>query len=137
MSMHVRPVDSLKLYASSIHGRLRGRQRWDTLAVSMALMWGFAIVLDALTTLPMMASGLFEEANPVAERGMNSMGVVPYVVLASLASVAYAVLGLGRPRDMTSWAVCATIAAAGAYKLVVGVSNAVLAVTGWELPLPL
>lgn len=137
MTAYARTRDSLTIYMSSVKGRILGQQDWDARAVAVAILWACAIILDAVTTLGMMATGRFEEANPVAALGMQQVGTFAYVALASLASAAYGALGLGRPRDAITWAVCATAMAAGTYKLTVAISNLLLAVTGREVPLPL
>ena len=130
-------LPEMRRYQRSVTARLSGRQAWDRLSIGLAAAWVVAIALDASTTLLMMSSGKFDEANPVAALGMEHTSVLGYVIIASVISAAYALLGIGKPKHAATWAIVMTTAAACTYKLTVGVANLMLATTGWDLPLPL
>lgn len=95
--------------------------RWVVLVA-----WTVGVVGDAYTTLAMMATGVFEEGNPVAAAGMGAIGPVGYVAAASLVSAAMAVVSCGAPRGLYSKVVLAVLWFAGAWKVWTATSNALL-----------
>ena len=80
---------------------LRGDRTW---ARAMLALWTLGIVGDATTTLLMMGTGRFEEANGSAAVLMDVIGVTGWVLLSSLVCVAIASLSLARPRTTYAWA---------------------------------
>lgn len=97
------------------------RWRWVVLVA-----WVAGIVGDAYTTAAMMATGQFEEANPVAAAGMGALGTGGYVATASLWCVALAVASCGRPRTFYARVVLGALWVAGAWKLWTAAANALL-----------
>lgn len=55
---------------------------------------------DAFTTLAMMHTGLFEEANPLAAAGMGAIGTLTYVIAATAVCLAMTLTASGRPRGL-------------------------------------
>ena len=96
---------------------------WRT---SVALMWLVGIAGDAYTTLAMMATGLYEEANGVAAAGMGALGPVGYTSAASALCAGMALVTTGRPRGLYAWTVWTLLALAGLAKLVTAVMNVVV-----------
>lgn len=82
-------------------GALRDASAWTLAAVAL---WTLGIVGDATTTLLMMGTGRFEEANGSAAALMGVVGVTGWVLLSSLVCVAIASLSLARPRTTYAWA---------------------------------
>lgn len=91
--------------------------------LAIVAVWAVGIVADIVTTVAMMRSGQFEEANPVGALGMGQVGMLPYVCASSVFCSALCFLGLGRARRSEQVAVQATIAALGVLKLAVAGHN--------------
>lgn len=85
-----------------------------------------AALLDAWSTLAMMSTGLFEEANPLAAYGMGSVGVELYVAAATLVSLCFPLLIFVRSESKVWLALPAVGILFVAYKLYTGLSNIVL-----------
>lgn len=98
----------------------------STWACLMAVLWAVGILGDAATTLLMMGTGQFEEANGAAAGLMGTLGVEVWVLVSSLLCAAIATLSLARPRGTYAW-VAATVAVLVCLgKLHATVGNAVL-----------
>lgn len=95
----------------------------------LALAWVVGIGGDAFTTVTMMGTGMFEEANPVAAAGMGVLGVQGYTAAASALCAGLAVVSLGRPRGVYATTTVVALAVVAAAKVAVAVSNAALWVT--------
>lgn len=67
--------------------------RWWS--VPIGLLLGFGVIGDAYTTLAMLNTGQFVEANVLALRLMNLIGVVPAVLLGSMMALALILPVLG------------------------------------------
>lgn len=94
-----------------------------------SLIWAFwllGIVGDGATTLAMIDSGDFVEANPAAAVGMGFLGLSGYVVLASLVCVFFAVVSTGRPRGPVAKAAVGFLLLVAAGKLFMALSNLTL-----------
>lgn len=112
------------LVRSGVRTALRPRQwGWRT---ALVVMWVVGIAGDAYTTLSMMATGLFEEANGAAAAGMAVLGPVGYTILASLVCAAMGVTSLGRPVDRYDRLLTFLLLAVGAGKVYIAVSNLLL-----------
>lgn len=96
---------------------------------SMLVLWTVGIVGDAATTLLMMGTGRFEEANVAAASLMEVFGVTGWVVLSSLVCVAIASLTLARPRGTYAWTAATVAAVVCVGKVWTTASNALLWVT--------
>lgn len=115
------------LRATRAHAAGVARRPWGHRAVALGLLAGlFAIGLDAYTTIAMMNSGLFEEANGAAEAGMALIGRDTYVALASLLCVGFTGLVLAKGPGLLPRALVLAAWAFIGLKLYTGVSNAVL-----------
>ena len=94
-----------------------------------SLIWAFwllGIVGDGATTLAMLSSGEFVEANPAAAVGMGFLGVSGYVVLASVLCVLFAIVSTGRPRGPVARVAVGFLLLVAAGKLVMAISNLLL-----------
>jgi hypothetical protein len=94
-----------------------------------SLIWAFwllGIVGDGATTLAMIRSGEFVEANPAAAVGMGFLGLSGYVVLASVICVFFAVVSTGSPRGPVARVAVAFLLLVGAGKLFMAISNLLL-----------
>jgi hypothetical protein len=94
-----------------------------------ALIWAFwllGIVGDGATTLAMISSGEFVEANPAAAVGMGFLGLSGYVVLASVVCVLFAIVSTGRPRGPVARVAVGFLLLVGAGKLFMAISNLLL-----------
>ncbi|MEQ6899773.1 hypothetical protein [Nocardioides sp. YIM 152588] len=89
-------------------------------------VWLAGTLGDAWTTLAMMSSGVSEEGNPVAAAGMAVLGVLGYVLAASLVCAALCWVNVGRPTGLYSWTVVATLTVIGCAKCWQAVDNALL-----------
>lgn len=96
----------------------------------VALTWLAGIVGDAHTTISMMSTGLYEEANPVAAAGMAVLGVVGYTLVVSLACGVLALIAVARPRGLYGHTVVLTLATIGVAKAYTALSNLLL----WTAP---
>lgn len=105
---------------------LRSGSRW---AWALLIVWVVGILGDALTTLVMMRTGRFEEANVAAATMMGLVGVGGWVLLSSLLCAAIAALSLARPRSAYAGAAAATALVICAGKLYATVGNATLWIT--------
>lgn len=86
--------------------------------LAIALLWVAGIAGDAFTTVAMMGSGEFEEANGLAAAGMNVLGTGGYTTLASVWAGLFAITCLGRPRGLyavTAWTALTLLGAAKCY----------------------
>lgn len=92
----------------------------------LVALWAVGIVGDAATTLLMMGTGRFEEANVAAAALMGVFGVTGWVVLSSLLCVAIASLTLSRPRGTYAWTAAAVGGLVCLGKVWTTVSNALL-----------
>ena len=93
------------------------------------LIWAFwllGIVGDGATTLAMVRSGEFVEANPAAAYGMGFLGLSGYVALASLLCMFFAVVSTGRPQGPVARAAVAFLLTVAAGKLLMAISNLLL-----------
>ena len=112
-----------------VHDAIRSLRHPSRLAwwgTCVALMWVAGIAGDAYTTLAMMATGLYEEANGVAAAGMGTLGPVGYTIAASTLCAGMALVTIGRPRGLYAWTVWTLLALAGLAKLVTAVMNVVV-----------
>lgn len=94
-----------------------------------ALIWAFwllGIVGDGATTLAMIRSGEFVEANPAAAVGMGFLGLSGYVVLVSLVCVLFAVVSTGRPQGPVARLAVGFLLLVAAGKLFMAISNLLL-----------
>jgi hypothetical protein len=98
-------------------------------AVPLAI-WLVGIIGDAVTTVAMMRSGSFEEANGVASAGMGVLGPAGYTAAASGLCLLFAVVGAGRPRGRYAVTLAASLAVLGLAKCYVAGSNALLWAAG-------
>lgn len=92
----------------------------------LLVLWAVGILGDAATTLLMMGTGRFEEANIAAASLMGVFGVTGWVVLSSLVCVGIASLTLARPRGTYAWTVAAVGLLVCLGKVWTTVSNALL-----------
>ncbi|MEC9051480.1 MAG: hypothetical protein VX747_03405, partial [Actinomycetota bacterium] len=104
-------------------GALRRRSPWVLVLVAL---WTIAIVGDGLTTLLMMGTGRFEEANAAAVFFMGLVGVAGWVLISGLICVALASLTLSRPRTTYAWAAATVALVVCLGKLWTTASNALL-----------
>ena len=102
---------------------VRGDRTW---ARAMVALWTLGIVGDATTTLLMMGTGRFEEANGAAAALMGVVGVTGWVLLSSLVCIAIASLSLARPRTTYAWAAAAMAVLVCLGKLDATVGNTLL-----------
>jgi hypothetical protein len=102
---------------------LRAGSTW---ARSLAVLWAVGIVGDATTTLLMMGTGRFEEANGAAAGLMGTLGLEVWVLVSSLLCVAIATLSLARPRGTYAGAVAVVAVLVCLGKLHATVGNALL-----------
>lgn len=102
---------------------LRSGSTW---ALVMAAAWAVGIVGDATTTVLMMRTGLFEEANGAAAHLMGVFGLGGWVVLSGLMCVAFASLTLSRPRGTYAWTAAGVAVLICAVKIYTAGSNAAL-----------
>lgn len=94
-----------------------------------ATIWAFwllGIVGDGATTLAMISSGAFVEANPAAAVGMGFLGLSGYVALASVICVFFAVVSTGRPRGPVAKVAVGFLLLVAAGKLFMAISNLLL-----------
>lgn len=94
-----------------------------------SLIWAFwllGIIGDGATTLAMIRSGDFVEANPAAAAGMGFLGLSGYVVLASLICVVMATISTGRPQGPVARLAVAFLLLVAAGKLFMAISNLLL-----------
>ena len=89
-------------------------------------LWTVGIVGDAATTVLMMGTGRFEEANVAAASLMGVFGVTGWVVLSSLVCVAIASLTPARPRGTYAWTAATVGVLVCLGKVWTTVSNALL-----------
>lgn len=89
-------------------------------------LWTVGIVGDAATTVLMMGTGRFEEANVAAASLMGVFGVTGWVVLSSLVCVAIASLTMARPRGTYAWTAATVGVLVCLGKVWTTVSNALL-----------
>ena len=92
----------------------------------LLVLWAVGILGDAATTLLMMGTGRFEEANVAAASLMGVFGVTGWVVLSSLVCVGIASLTLSRPRGTYAWTAAAVGVLVCLGKVWTTVSNALL-----------
>lgn len=101
------------------------------LVLVVAGLWVVGILGDGLTTVLMMGTGRFEEANGVAAALMGVFGVGGWVVLSSLVCVAIASLTLARPRGLYAWTGASVALVVCVVKVWTAASNALL---WWSVP---
>lgn len=89
-------------------------------------IWMVGITGDALTTILMMRTGLFEEANGAAAFGMGSLGSTGYVVVVSAVCALMAVTSLGRPSGLYARTAVAVLLLIGLGKVYIAASNYLL-----------
>lgn len=92
----------------------------------IAALWVLGIVGDAMTTVVMMGTGRFEEANGFAGALMGVFGVRGWVVLSSLVCLGIASLSLARPRSVYAWTGASVALVVCAGKVWTASSNAML-----------
>jgi hypothetical protein len=96
----------------------------------MASVWCVGVSVDAASTVLMMRSGLYEEANAFAATGMGVVGVEGYVAAVSVLCVLLAIPTLARPpRQLYPVAAWSALAVIGLAKMTVGLSNIALALS--------
>ena len=105
---------------------LRRHSPWVLVLVTL---WTVGIVGDGLTTVLMMSTGRFEEANGTAAFFMGLVGVTGWVLLSGLICVALAALTLSRPHTTYAWAAASVALVVCLGKLWTTASNALLWVT--------
>ncbi|MGV3563683.1 MAG: hypothetical protein ACO1ON_10400 [Nocardioides sp.] len=101
-------------------------RRPSAVVVVLLALWVVGILGDAATTLLMMGTGRFEEANVAAASLMGVFGVTGWVLLSSLVCVAIASLTLSRPRGTYAWTAAAVGVLVCLGKVWTTVSNALL-----------
>jgi len=89
-------------------------------------VWLMGIIGDGATTLAMIRSGEFVEANPAAAVGMGFLGLSGYVVLASVICMLFAVVSTGRARGPIARAAVAFMRLVATGKLFMAISNLLL-----------
>ncbi len=109
--------------ARSSRAALRRHSPWVLLLVAA---WTVGIVGDGLTTVLMMGTGRFEEANGAAAFFMGLVGVTGWVLISGLICVALASLTLSRPRTTYAWAAATVALVVCLGKLWTTASNALL-----------
>ncbi|CAM3670734.1 hypothetical protein NOMA109596_06295 [Nocardioides marinus] len=109
--------------ARSSGAALRRHSPWVRLVVAL---WTIAIVGDGLTTVLMMGTGRFEEANGAAAFFMGLVGVAGWVLISGLLCVALASLTLSRPRTTYAWTAATVALMVCLGKLWTTASNALL-----------
>lgn len=92
----------------------------------LVLLWTVGVVGDGLTTVLMMRTGRFEEANGAAAALMGVFGVSGWVVLSALVCVWLASLSLPRPRGTYAWTAATVAVLVCLGKVWTTVSNALL-----------
>lgn len=92
----------------------------------LVLLWTVGIVGDGLTTVLMMRTGRFEEANGAAAALMGVFGVSGWVVLSGLVCVWLASLSLPRPHGTYAWTAATVAVLVCVGKMWTTVSNALL-----------
>lgn len=92
----------------------------------LVLLWTVGIVGDGLTTVLMMRTGRFEEANGAAAALMGVFGVSGWVVLSALVCVWLASLSLPRPHGTYAWTAATVAVLVCVGKVWTTVSNALL-----------
>ena len=102
---------------------LRRHSPWVLVLVAL---WTVGIVGDGLTTVLMMGTGRFEEANGAAAFFMGLVGVAGWVLISGLICVALAALTLSRPRTTYAWAAASVALVVCLGKLWTTASNALL-----------
>lgn len=118
-----RAVEDLSGQARAAGPALRSGSAW---AWGLVALWTVGIVGDALTTVLMMRTGRFEEANVAAAALMGSVGTDTWVVLSSVVCVAIASLSLARPSTTYAWTAAAVATVVCLGKVWTTVSNALL-----------
>lgn len=101
-------------------------RRPSAVVVLLLALWVVGILGDAATTLLMMGTGRFEEANVAAASLMGIFGVTGWVVLSSLVCLGIASLTLARPRGTYAWTAAAVGVLVCLGKVWTTVSNALL-----------
>ena len=119
----VRALEDLGAQSRASLGALRAGTTW---ARALAVLWTLGIVGDATTTLLMMGTGRFEEANGAAAGLMGTLGVEVWVLVSSLLCVAIATLALARPRGTYAGAAAVVAVLVCLGKLHATVGNALL-----------
>lgn len=111
--------------AAHVRGSLTSLPRSPARLVGL-VFWAVAIGGDAWTTMAMMGSGEFEEANPSAAFGMGFVGLPVVVALASVACAVLAVAATARPAGLYPRAFVIGCWAVGLIKAHTAVSNYLL-----------
>lgn len=93
---------------------------------ALVLLWTVGIVGDGLTTVLMMRTGRFEEANGAAAALMGVFGVTGWVVLSALVCLWLASLSLPRPHGTYAWTAATVAVLVCVGKVWTTVSNALL-----------
>lgn len=109
--------------ARSSRDALRRHSPW---VLVLVVLWTVGIVGDGLTTVLMMGTGRFEEANGAAAFFMGLVGVTGWVLLSGLICVALAALTLSRPHTTYAWAAASVALVVCVGKLWTTASNALL-----------
>lgn len=96
------------------------------LALWVFVAWVAAIAADDWTTLMMMNSGLFEEANPIAALGMGTVTKEVYTAGTSVVCLGFAVLSTVWPRGLYARTVVVMCLLIGIAKAHTAISNYLL-----------
>jgi Domain of unknown function (DUF5658) len=99
-------------------------------ALVVLALWVAGIAVDAWTTVAMMNTGLFEEANPLAAYGMRWIGMGGWVALASLACAVMAIASLGRSKGVYARTLLVVCLVIGAAKVCAALRNYLLWTSG-------
>ena len=94
--------------------------------LAILAMWAIGVAGDAYTTLSMMATGMFEEANPVAAAGMAVITPAGYTALVCVWCAVLAVVSVGRPTHLYGRLLVGALAFCGAAKVYIAIANAAL-----------
>lgn len=116
------------LFATGLQ-TLRRPATWSAWHLTVVLVWLVGTAGDAYTTLAMMSTGQFEEANGIAAAGMGVVGPAGYTAAASAVSVALAVANVGRRSGLYSTVIVAALSVVGLLKVYTAASNLLLWVT--------
>jgi hypothetical protein len=122
------PLDGLGQITALVGDGFAGLRRTHR-SPRRALIWAFwllGIVGDGATTLAMIRSGEFVEANPAAALGMGFVGLSGYVVLVSLICMLFAVVSTGRPQGPVARTAVGFLLLVAAGKLFMAISNLLL-----------
>lgn len=107
----------------SAAGALRSRSVW---VWTLVALWCVGILGDAATTVLMMRTGLFEEANGAAASLMGVFGLGGWVTLSGLMCLGFASLTLARPRSTYAWTAASVAVLICLVKIYTAGSNALL-----------